>query len=77
MVSWVTRAASSGWPTWPAVQRHPWPISAAAASHDSALRLVIITSAPASANVAAIAFPMPREPPVTRAVRSSSRSSIS
>ncbi len=45
----TTRSMSSGLPALPAIQAAPWPISAAACSHTSALRLLIMTLAPASA----------------------------
>src|SRR3954453_3513657 len=52
------------------------PISAAVASSPSILRELIMTFAPASTNPAAIALPMPFEPPVTSATLPSSRISI-
>src|SRR3954447_16116519 len=69
-------SSSSQWPTWQPrpITRRPVSaaISAAAASQASALRLAIITSAPARARPRAISRPSPRLPPVTRAVRPTS-----
>ncbi len=44
-------------------------IDAATASHASSLRLETTTCAPAAASARAMASPMPREAPVTRATR--------
>ena len=67
----TTRWMSSWRPACPASKARSPPVwslsSATAASHTSALRLVIITLAPASASEAAMALPIPREPPVTMA----------
>src|SRR3954451_20904239 len=52
------------------------PISAAAASRPSILRDESITLAPDSTKPAAMALPIPREPPVTRATLPSSRISM-
>src|SRR6185436_3521898 len=42
-------------------------IASATALHPSSLRLATMTCAPCAARVRAMASPMPREPPVTRA----------
>ena len=74
--------ASSGLPTWAAVQATrssgaPAATSPAAASaRSSAVRDVIITFAPASTNREAMPRPMPRLPPVMSAVFPLSSSSI-
>ena len=68
-VAWTARSMSSIRPALPASNAKSPPVSSVisftASSHTSALRLVIITFAPAEANSAAIALPIPREPPVT------------
>ena len=75
-------SASSGFPTWAAVQAtrsSGAPAAtrpAAASARSSALRDVIMTLAPASAKRAAMARPMPRLPPVISAVFPLSSSSI-
>ena len=74
--------ASSGFPTWAAVQATrssgtpPATRPAAASARSSALREVIMTLAPASAKRAAMARPIPRLPPVISAVFPLSSSSI-
>ena len=52
------------------------PISAAVARNESSLRDTIITFAPQRTNVAAMALPIPRDPPVTSAVFPCSEMSI-
>ena len=74
--------ASSGLPTWAAVQANrpsaapPATRPATASARSSALREVIMTLAPASAKRAAMARPIPRLPPVISAVFPLSSSSI-
>ena len=74
--------ASSGFPTWAAVHATlasgaPAAMSPAAASaRSSARRETIMTLAPASTKRVAMARPMPRLPPVMRAVFPLSSSSI-
>ena len=81
-VSATQALASSGRPTWEAIQAtrsSGAPAAtrpAAASARSSALRLVIMTLAPASTNLEAVARPMPRLPPVTSAVFPLSSSSI-
>src|SRR5262245_55780712 len=57
----VTASSTRDW--------RPSPISATAATSSASCRLAIRMSAPASARPWAIAFPSPRLPPVTRALR--------
>src|SRR6478735_2528540 len=52
-------------------------IDSAAAARSCSLRDTIITAAPLAASSVATARPIPREPPVTRATRPSSRTSTS
>src|ERR1700687_1465082 len=66
------RASSSGLPTWQALGITFPPSSAATSSSDSCLRPQITVVAPSRANAAAMALPMPRLPPVTRATFPSS-----
>ena len=81
-VSATQATASSGRPTWEATQAtrsSGAPAAtrpAAASARSSAVRLVIMTLAPASTNLEATASPMPRLPPVTSAVFPLSSSSI-
>src|ERR1700742_851974 len=63
------RLAASSSTAWAPTPRAFSPICAAAASALSCLREVITTFAPASASCQAIANPMPRDAPVTIAVR--------
>ena len=83
----MAATAASAWSGSPALATRPGDlararrrrrdrISAADASSPSALRDESITEAPASANARAMAWPIPREPPVTSAVLPSSRSSM-
>src|SRR3954447_26126889 len=67
---------ASGSPVFAACHATSPCMSAAAFSRASALRDVSITEAPASANAAAMALPMPRDAPVTSATFPSSRSSL-
>src|ERR1051325_8031918 len=66
------RSSSSRFPTWQAsgsTRPGRSASSPAVFSSTSSFRLAMATSAPAAASRAAMAFPMPRPPPVTRATR--------
>ena len=75
-----TRSMSSTLPTWPAAYARSPPVSvrssSTVAAHESSLRLVIITLAPAAAIAEAMPRPIPREPPVTMATLPSSLMSM-